>query len=96
MKRLIILSGFCFVIPFLKAQDEPAPRASASAGGCSAAAAGGRGGAPGGRGGATNEPRPYDRVITKEAKTSVGVFKVHFIRDRGTDHCWPRYEIPPS
>src|SRR5580765_7663723 len=25
MKRLIILGGLCFALPFLKAQDEPAP-----------------------------------------------------------------------
>ncbi|MGH9647224.1 MAG: DUF5117 domain-containing protein, partial [Bryobacteraceae bacterium] len=98
MQRLIRLtlfwlSGFCFAIPFLKAQDEPAPT-PAPQGEALPAAPAGRGGAPAGRGGATNEPRPYDRVITKEAKTSAGVFKVHFIRDRGTDHYY--YEIPPS
>ncbi len=34
------------------------------------------------------EPRPYDRVITKEAKSQPGVFTVHQIRDRYY------YEIP--
>ena len=33
-------------------------------------------------------------MITKDAKTSVGVFKVHVVRDRGTDHYY--YEIPTS
>ena len=44
----------------------------------------------GGRGGNAREPeiRPYDRVITKEAKTDEGVFKVHRIKDR------LYYEIP--
>ncbi len=93
MKRLVVLTGLCLTVSFLKAQDEPAP-APAPQEETPAAAPGGRGGAPGGRGGATNEPRPYDRVITKDAKTSEGVFKVHLVRDRGTDHYY--YEIPPS
>ena len=51
------------------------------------------GGAPeggGGRGGRAQEPeiRPYDRVITKEAKSDDGVFTVHRIKDR------IYYEIP--
>jgi len=33
-------------------------------------------------------------VITKDAKTSEGIFKVHKIRERGTDTYY--YEIPPS
>ena len=33
-------------------------------------------------------------MITKDAKTSAGVFKVHVVRDRGTDRYY--YEIPPS
>ena len=33
-------------------------------------------------------------MITKDAKTSAGVFKVHVVRDRGTDHYY--YEIPTS
>ena len=38
----------------------------------------------GGRGGRAQEPeiRPYDRVITKEAKSDDGVFTVHRIKDR--------------
>jgi Met-zincin/Domain of unknown function (DUF5117)/Domain of unknown function (DUF5118) len=93
MRRLFLLSGFCCAIPFLKAQDEPAPAPEPQQEALPAAPAG-RGGALGGRGGATNEPRPYDRVITKDAKTSVGVFKVHVVRERGTDHYY--YEIPAS
>lgn len=44
----------------------------------------------GGRGGRAAEPeiRPYDRVITKEAKSDEGVFTVHRIKDR------IYYEIP--
>src|SRR5665213_3524537 len=89
-RRLILLSGFCCAIPFLNAQDEPAPAPAPQQEALPAAPVG-RGG---GRGGAANEPRPYDRVITKDAKTLVGVFKVHFVRDRGADHYY--YEIPTS
>jgi hypothetical protein len=48
--------------------------------------------AAGGRGGAQtpSEPRPYDRVITKDAITKTGIFTVHQIRDT-----W-YYEIPKS
>jgi hypothetical protein len=98
MKRLVILTGLgltglCLTVSFLKAQDEPAPAPAPQEEALPAAGAG-RGGPAGGRGGAPNEPRPYDRVITKDAKTSAGVFKVHLVRDRGTDHYY--YEIPTS
>jgi uncharacterized protein DUF4953/uncharacterized protein DUF5117/uncharacterized protein DUF5118 len=45
---------------------------------------------PGGRPTPSTEPRPYDRVITKEAKTDEGVFKIHTIKDK------IYYEIPKS
>jgi hypothetical protein len=38
----------------------------------------------------STDPRPYDRVITKDAKTDEGVFKVHTIKDK------IYYEIPKS
>src|SRR5262245_46608467 len=46
----------------------------------------------GGRGGRAQEPviRPYDRVITKDAKSDEGVFTVHRIKDR------IYYEIPKA
>jgi uncharacterized protein DUF4953/uncharacterized protein DUF5117/uncharacterized protein DUF5118 len=47
-------------------------------------------GGPGGRGGQVQEPRPYDQVITKDAKSDPGVFTVHRVRDR------VYYEIPKS
>jgi hypothetical protein len=52
------------------------------------AAGGGQEG--GGRGGRAQEPeiRPYDRVITKDAKSDDGVFTVHRIKDR------IYYEVP--
>ena len=48
--------------------------------------------AGGGRGGRAAEPeiRPYDRVITKDAKSDDGVFTVHRIKDR------VYYEIPKA
>jgi hypothetical protein len=72
------------------AQDEPTeptPEPPQDA----APAPGGAGGG-GGRGGGANAqgPQPYERVITKEAKTSKGVFTVHVVRDRYY------YEIPKS
>jgi hypothetical protein len=41
-------------------------------------------GAGGGRGGRAQEPeiRPYDRVITRDAKSDDGIFTVHRIKDR--------------
>jgi hypothetical protein len=63
---------------------EPGQEPQNNAGGDQAAA--GRGG-PGGRG---NQPRPYNQVITKEATTDDGVFKVHRIREQLF------YEIPKA
>ena len=45
---------------------------------------------PVGRPTPSTDPRPYDRVITKDAKTDEGVFKVHTIKDK------VYYEIPKS
>ncbi len=45
---------------------------------------------PAGRPTPSTEPRPYDRVITKDAKTDEGVFKIHTIKDK------IYYEIPKS
>ena len=38
----------------------------------------------------TNEPQAYDKVITKDAKTTKGIFKLHQIKERYL------YEIPKS
>ncbi len=66
----------------LCAQDEPPAQAPAGGGG-------GRGGL--GAGAATvPDPQPYDRVITKDAKTTKGLFTVHQIKERYY------YEIPKS
>src|SRR5262245_1817322 len=68
------------------AQETPAPAPQEQP----AAAQQGGGGARGGRGQPAGEPRPYDQVVTKEAKSDEGVFTVHRIRDRVL------YEIPPK
>jgi hypothetical protein len=44
--------------------------------------AGGRQGRAGGAGQAAPQPRPYNRVITREAQTDDGVFKTHRIGER--------------
>ena len=65
-------------------QDPPAPQQEAPAN--DQAAQGGRGG----RGGAPGQPRPYNQVITSEARTDEGIFKVHRIREQ------LYYEIPKA
>ena len=60
-------------------QDPPAPPAG-----------GGTGQERPGRPDQQAEPRPYDRVITKEAKSDEGIFTVHTIKEK------VYYEIPKS
>ena len=64
-------------------QDPPTPPAGGGQGG-----AGGPGQERPGRPDQSAEPRPYDRVITKDAKSDDGVFTVHTIKDK------IYYEIP--
>src|SRR5437588_2857561 len=65
----------------MRAQDPPdVPQPAPTAGGF------GRGGGPA----AIPDPQPYDRVITKDAKTTRGLFTVHKIKERFY------YEIPKS
>jgi hypothetical protein len=80
MKRSLLLS-FCLAA-VLAAQDEPPAQTPQQGGGFG----GGRGAAAG----AVPEPQPYDRVITKDAKTTKGLFTVHQIKERYY------YEIPKS
>jgi hypothetical protein len=63
-------------------QEPPQPPAEPQA--ADQTANGGRGG----RGGAPGQPRPYTQVITSDARTDEGVFKVHRIREQLF------YEIP--
>src|SRR5437016_5052790 len=66
------------------AQNPPGPPPEPSASQDAAAAPGSQAAEP------TSPLRPYDRVVTKEAKTHDGVFKVHRIRERVL------YEIPKT
>ena len=70
-----------FAAAALVAQDDPTPPAQG----------GGRGGAGGGGAAlAAPNPQPYERVITKDAKSKKGVFTVHQIGERYY------YEIPKN
>jgi hypothetical protein len=75
--RRVLIALACVLVPCAALAQEPP-------------AAGGGGQEGGGRGGRAQEPeiRPYDRVITKDAKSDDGVFAVHRIKDR------IYYEIP--
>ncbi|HYW42047.1 MAG TPA: zinc-dependent metalloprotease [Bryobacteraceae bacterium] len=77
----VLLGLFAAVV--LCAQDTPpdTPQQAPAGGGF------GRGG---GGAAATPDPQPYDRVITKDAKTTKGLFIVHQIKERYY------YEIPKS
>src|SRR4051812_24395517 len=75
--RLLLIAA-CSVA-FLAAQDDPPAQTPAPTGG--------RGGFGGGVQTPPN-PQAYDRVITKEAKSSKGLFTVHQIQERYF------YEIP--
>ena len=75
----VAVCGACL----LCAQDEPPVPAQAPVGG------GGRGGLGAGAA-AVPDPQPYERVITKDAKTTKGLFTVHQIKERYY------YEIPKS
>src|SRR5678815_343598 len=66
------------------AQDPQTPPTGAPAG------AQGEGQGLPNRGAQTAEPRPYERVITKDAKSDEGIFTVHTIKDK------VYYEIPKS
>jgi len=78
-KSVVLIFSLLFAALTVMAQDptpEPAPT----------------GPGPQGRppGGASQDPQPYDRVITKDAKTKKGVFSVHQVKDKFF------YEIPKS
>jgi hypothetical protein len=45
---------------------------------------------PAGPGGASQDPQPYDKVITKDAKSKKGIFTVHQVKDKYY------YEVPKS
>jgi hypothetical protein len=71
----VFLASLCAAAGLYAQDDAPAP---------------GPQGGRAGRGAANAEPQPYDKVITKEAKTAKGLFTVHQIKDTYY------YEIPKS
>src|SRR4051812_20333088 len=73
----LCLTGSAFVA---FAQD-PTPEPTAPAAG---------GQRPPGLGAASQDPQPYEKVITKDAKTKKGIFSVHQVKDKYF------YEIPKS
>jgi hypothetical protein len=78
MPRNVVLALSVALVPCVTFAQEPPPQ--------DPPAGGGRGG--GGQQAREPEIRPFDRVITKDAKSDEGVFQVHRIRDR------VYYEIP--
>jgi hypothetical protein len=82
MRRKLSLVVLTICAAALLHAQEPPTEPSAPA--ATPAAAGGRG-AP-----ATPEPQPYDKVITKEAKSTKGIFTVHQVKDKYY------YEIPKN
>ncbi|MBK9316698.1 MAG: zinc-dependent metalloprotease [Acidobacteria bacterium] len=78
---LFLCTAVSWIVP-AQAQEPPPEPAQAPAGPQGRPGAGAQGREP--------EIRPYDRVITKEAKSDDGIFKVHRIRERIF------YEIPKS
>ncbi|HEV1284819.1 MAG TPA: zinc-dependent metalloprotease [Bryobacteraceae bacterium] len=82
MNRSILAVVLTFPVLSLLAQDPPTEPPAAQA---PAVAPGGRGGPP-----PAAEPQPYEKVITKEAKSKAGVFTVHQIKDKYY------YEIPKN
>jgi len=86
-------SGFLLLLIFLVAGSiyVPAQDPTPAPTGPPAGPGGGqRPGGPGGAGAASQDPQPYDRVITKDAKTMKGIFTVHQVKDKHY------YEIPKS
>jgi hypothetical protein len=80
-KPFLVLLTLCAAAA-LSAQDDPPAQAPAGGGG-------GRG-FGGGAAAAVPDPQPYDRVITKDAKSAKGLFMVHQIKERYY------YEIPKA
>jgi uncharacterized protein DUF4953/uncharacterized protein DUF5117/uncharacterized protein DUF5118 len=82
--HVLLLAFSC--LSMLRAQQEPAPTPSETPPATTPAAGPQRPGF----GSNSQEPQPYDKVITKDAKSKKGVFTVHQIKDRYY------YEIPNS
>ena len=81
----LVLIGCC-ATAFAFAQDPPPTPQEPPAGAVAAAAAAARPGMTP----PSTDPQPYEKVITKEAKTKKGLFQVHQIKDKYY------YEIPKA
>ncbi len=70
----VLLVGLCLLASalFVTAQD-PTPEAPPTTPGQQR---------PGGFGQASQDPQPYEKVITKDAKSKKGVFTVHQVKDK--------------
>lgn len=88
MKRVAYLAWVLAASFSMQGQEQPAPSEPAPA--APPAAEPAKPAAPAGRRGPQSGPKPYDEVITKEAKTSTGIFKVHEINNKYY------YEIPKA
>ncbi|MGH7500193.1 MAG: zinc-dependent metalloprotease [Longimicrobiales bacterium] len=83
---LVVLIALCTALACSRSpgpetpSPEQRPAAGQEAGAMPDSAAGGGGG--GGRGGAPAQPRPYNRVITAEARTVTGMYKAHRVGDK--------------
>ena len=85
MNRTMLVSTLALcALTAVYAQDDPAPPPSDAPAGRGAAGSQRPGGA------ASQDPQPYEKVITKDAKSKKGVFTVHQIKDKYY------YEIPKS
>src|SRR5688500_10046264 len=82
MKPVAVLGLILLTLAPVNAQDPPAPGGAPPQAGATPPPPADRATPP--------EPRPYDRVITKEAKTDDGVFTIHRIGERLF------YEIPAA
>jgi len=82
---LLLLTGIC-AAAVLAAQEPPNPPTPDNPAQAGPAAAGGRGGITP----PSQEPQPYEKVITKEAKSKTGVFTVHQVKEKYY------YEIPKA
>ncbi|HEV8144993.1 MAG TPA: zinc-dependent metalloprotease [Bryobacteraceae bacterium] len=71
-KKFLLLLSSLLLATALGAQDDPPQQTPTGAGL-------GRGG---GNAAVVPDPQPYDRVITKDAKTSKGMFTVHQVKER--------------
>ena len=80
MKKLFVLVFSFLLTAFTVTAQDPTPEATPT----------GPAGPQRPGGSASQDPQPYDRVITKDAKTKKGVFSVHQVKDRFY------YEIPKS